>query len=79
MRSSSDRSVPQTASELGVSDQSLRNWIRQAEIDRGARDGLTTEEGEELIRLRREKRTLRQEREVLREAAAFLAGESETR
>jgi transposase len=72
---SSDRSIPQIAKELGVSYNSLRTWVKQAEIDQGEREGLTTEEREELRRLRRENRILRQEREILRKAAAFFARE----
>ena len=53
-------------------------WVRQAGIDAGQRDGVTSEEREELRRLRRENRVLREEREVLRKAAAFFARESET-
>lgn len=59
--------------------QTLRNWVKQAEVDLRKRDGLTTQEREELTKLRRENRVLRQEREVLRKAAAFFARESETR
>jgi len=72
---SSGRSIPQIAKELGVSDNSLRIWVKQAETDQGEREGLTTEEREELRRLRRENRILRQEREILRKAAAFFARE----
>jgi transposase len=57
----------------------LRRWIRQYEVDEGERDGLTTSEREELSRLRRENKTLRQEREFLKKAAVFFAREEGTR
>ena len=76
---SSGKPAAQIARDLGVSFESLRHWIKQAEIDSGERQGLTTDEREELRRLRRENRVLQQEREVLKKAAAFFARESETR
>jgi transposase len=70
---SSEKSIPKMAEELGIASESLRRWIRQHEIDEGQREGLTTEEREELSRLRRENKTLRQEREFLKKARQALA------
>jgi transposase len=75
----SGRSVPQLAKELGCSPQSLRNWARQLDVDEGKTEGLSGDEREELRRLRREVRTLTEEREILRKAAAFFAKDSEIR
>ena len=71
--------VGQAAQDLGIYEVSLRRWIQQHEIDRGrgAAGALTTDEKGELARLRREVRTLRMEREVLKKATAFFAKESE--
>ena len=62
----SARSIPQIAKELGISDNTLRNWVKQAQIDEGKREGLTTQERQELRKLRKEVKVLRQEREILR-------------
>jgi transposase len=76
----SGRSVPDVADALGVSQQSLRNWVRQAQLDARERDdGLTTAERDELRALRRKVRRLEQERDLLKRAAAFFAAETETR
>lgn len=71
----SGKPIREIADDLGVSHQTLRNWIQQAEIDAGQREGLTTENRTELNRLRRENRILREEREILKKAAAFFAKE----
>ena len=76
---SSDRTVPQLARELGCSPSSLRNWVGQLDVDEGRAAGLSSDEREELRRLRREVRTLTEEREILRKAAAFFAKDSGTR
>jgi transposase len=76
---SSGESISKVAEELGVSTESLRRWVKQYEIDEGERAGLTTEEREALHRLRRENRTLKQERGFLKKAAVFFAKEDGTR
>ena len=72
-------SVGRAAKDLGIYETSLRNWIKQYEIDhgQGPAGALTTAEKEELRRLRRENRTLRMEREILKKATAFFAKEGE--
>ena len=75
----SGKTVPQLAAELGISPQSLRNWARQIDVDEGKAQGLSSDEREELRRLRRELRTVTEEREILKKAAAFFARESVSR
>jgi transposase len=71
------RSPEELAREYEPSAQAIRNWVRQADIDVGARDeGLTTDERDELRRLRRENRILTEEREILKKAAAWFAAET---
>jgi len=67
--------VTRVARELGIGTESLRTWLRQAEIDAGARPGLTSEERERLKTLERENRELRRANEILRTASAFFAAE----
>lgn len=74
----SGRSLSAVSSDLGISLETLRKWVNQRQIDAGTRPGLTTEERAELARLRRENKTLRMERDLLKKAAAFFARESET-
>jgi transposase len=77
---STGKTPQQVADDLGVSRQSVANWLRQADLDDGRRDdGLTSAEREELRRLRRENRELREEREILKKAAAFFARETDRR
>jgi len=73
----SGKSVAAVARDLDLTETALRSWVRQAEIDagRGAPGALTTDEREELGRLRRENRTLRMERDILKKATAFFATE----
>jgi transposase len=59
---SSGSSISKIAKDLGISGTSLRNWVKQAQIDQGEREGLTTEEREELRKLRRENKVLKQEK-----------------
>ena len=71
------RSIEELAREFEASANSIRIWVKQAELDEGVRsDGLTTSEREELNRLRRENRVLREEREILAKAAAWFAQET---
>jgi transposase len=64
------------ARDLGVSESCLRGWVAQADIDQGRREGLTSDERAELVKLRRENRTLGMENEILKRAAAYFAREN---
>jgi len=71
------RSIDQLAREFEPSANAIRKWVKQASLDEGLRsDGLTTSEREELTRLRRENRVLREEREILAKSAAWFAQET---
>jgi transposase len=73
------RSIWQVAKDLDLTETSLREWVRRAEIEagEGPADALTKAEREELTRLRRENKRLQMEREILKKATAFFAKESE--
>jgi len=70
------KSIAQVARDLGLGETAVRRWVAQAEIDAGRRPGLTTEEHAELAALRKENRVLREERDLLKRAAAFFAKET---
>jgi transposase len=72
----SEKSLAEVARDLDLTESSVRRWVAQAEIDAGRREGLTTDEREELTRLRKENRVLREERDILRRATAFFARET---
>ena len=73
------RTPEELAQEFEPTAQAIRNWVRQSDLDTGRRqDGLTTAEQEELHRLRRENRQLREEREILAKAAAWFARETDS-
>ncbi len=68
--------VSQIAKELGIADSCLRNWLRQADVGQGRREGVTSDERAELVKLRRENRMLAMENEILKRAAAYFAKEN---
>jgi transposase len=71
------RAVADVARELGVVEQTLGNWVRQERIDRGEREGTTTEVREENVRLRREVKRLTMERDLLKRSVAFWVKEQD--
>lgn len=68
--------IRQIAEDLGIAESCLRRWMAQDDIDAGRKEGLTRDEREELVRLRRENRVLKMEKEILGKAAAFFATEN---
>jgi len=73
---SSEKSMSEIARDLDLTESSVRRWVSQAEIDAGHKEGLTSSEREELVRLRKEVRVLREERDILKRATAFFARET---
>lgn len=73
---SSGKSLNEICRELDLTPSAVRRWVAQAKVDSGERAGLSSAEREELARLRRENRVLREEREILKKAAAFFAQET---
>ena len=69
-------SISKVVQDLDLTETAVRRWVTQAEVDSGRRPGLTTSEREELSQLRRETRILREERDILKRAMAFLARET---
>lgn len=71
--------VAAVARQVGVGQESLRRWVNQAEVDAGDRPGVTSEESEEIRRLKAENRRLREDNEILKAASIFFAGELDPR
>jgi transposase len=71
-----DRSIGRVAKDFDLTETNVRTWVKQAEIDAGERPGLSTEEREELSRLRRENRRLQADVDLLKRATAFFAQET---
>ena len=69
-------SVAQVAKDLGISESGLRRWLSQDDVDTGRKEGLSTSEREELVRLRRENRRQQMEIEILKRASAYFAQEN---
>ena len=73
---SSGKTIAAIARDMDLGETAVREWVRQADVDAGRRDGLTTAEREELAALRKENRVLREERDILKRATVFFAEET---
>lgn len=71
-----DRLVGQVARDFDLTETAVRAWVKQADVDAGRQDGMTTQEREELAQLRRENRRLREDVEILKRATAFFVKET---
>ena len=71
-----DSTIRMISLDLGISESCLRNWIHQAEVNEGVKEGLSSDERAELVRLRREVRTKDMEIEILKRASAYFAREN---
>ena len=71
-----EKPIAQIARDLGIAESGLRRWMAQADIDEGRKEGLTSDERAELVKLRREKRVLEMEVEILKRASAYFAREN---
>jgi transposase len=71
-----EKPISQIAKDLGIAESGLRRWMAQADIDEGKQEGLTTDERAELVQLRRDKRVLEMEVEILKRASAYFAREN---
>jgi transposase-like protein len=71
-----EKPIAQIAKDLGISESCLRRWMDQADVDEGHKEGLSSDERKELVQLRRDKRVLEMENEILKRAAAFFAREN---
>ncbi len=72
----SDKSITEVAQDLGLTVSAVRRWVAQADVEAGRRPGMTTDEHEELVALRKENRVLREECDILKRATAFFAKET---
>ncbi len=71
-----EKPIAQIAKDLGISESCLRRWMGQADVEEGRKEGLSRDERAELVRLRREKRVLEMEVEILKRASAYFAREN---
>ena len=71
-----EKPIAQIAKDLGISESCLRRWMDQADVDEGHKEGLSGDERKELVQLRRDKRVLEMENEILKRAAAYFAREN---